>query len=403
MRWTKDDLGTLREFYRRELVENILTFWLRHSKDVEAGGYQTCLNRDGSVYDHDKICMWHAGRMIWTFSHVYNELAPHAEWIEFARWGVEFLLRCGFAPDGSLYYALTREGRPLQGPRDVYNDLSTVCGLSEFARATGDESLYRRARDIFLRVWELLQSPGRAFQPYIVETRPVRLHGHAMIPLNVLQELRRFRPEPEYDEMIDHCLGTLRKYHLRTDQHAVFEMVLWDGGPVPGSRGRWICPGHMIECGTFVIHEGEYRKDEALVRLGVDLIAWGFTWGWDTEFGGIYNDVDAEGLPEPTVDSFYHDAKLWWSHAEALYGLLLAYHHTGDEKFLSAYSDVHAHSFTRFADPEHGEWFTYLDRRGTRGNRSGETKGTAKKNVFHVGRNFVWCYRLLDRMTPESQ
>ncbi len=66
------EIHALRDFYYRELTENILPFWMNHARDAEAGGYHTCLNRDGSVYDYDKVCMWHAGRIIWTYAHMYN-------------------------------------------------------------------------------------------------------------------------------------------------------------------------------------------------------------------------------------------------------------------------------------------------------------------------------------------
>lgn len=396
-----ESLKALRDFYKRELVENILPFWLKHARDRQCGGYHTCLTRDGSVYEYDKVCMWHAGRIVWTYSYLYNELEQNAEWLEMAQCGVDFVQQHGFAPDGSLYYALTRRGRPLEPPRDIFNDLSTAVGFTEFARATENEALYQQARDIFLRTWKRTQTPGQAFQPFIASTRPARLHGHSLIALGTLQELRRFRPEPDYEIMIDECIHLILDLHMKPEQRALFEWVQWNGDVIPGSRGRWICPGHMIEAGIFIIHEGRHRGDDRLLEAGVNLIDWGFQWGWDKAFGGITNDVDSAGLPEPTNDIFKHDAKLWWSHAEALYGLLLAHSITDDSRFLRAYRDTHEYSFTRFADPEHGEWFAYLDRRG---NAIGHAKGSFRKSTLHIARNFYWCYRLLENMcaSPSS-
>ena len=385
-------LAGLRDFYKRELTDNILPFWLKHARDEECGGYHTCLNRDGTVYDYDKLCMWHAGRIIWTYSFLYNELEREAAWLEMARWGVEFVQRYGFAPDGSMYYALTRDGRPLEPAQDVFTELSTVIGFSEFARATSEETLYAQARDIFLEVWEKVNTPGGAFQPFDATTRPVRLHGHSMITLGVLQELRRYREGPSYEVMIDECIRNITELHMKREKGALLELVDWDGGEIPGSKGRWINPGHMIEGGTFIIHEGQRRDDHDLVETGIALIKWGFEWGWDNEFGGIFNDVDSEGLPVPTAEAFLYDSKLWWQHVEALYGLLLAYVTTRDEKFLQAYKQTHDYSFEKFADRDCGEWFALLDRRG---NRINSAKGTARKSPFHLARNFYLCYKLL--------
>lgn len=119
--------------------------------------------------------------------------------------------------------------------------------------------------------------------------------------------------------------------------------------------------------------------------------------GWDTEFGGIFNDIDAEGKPLWGVDLLLADSKLWWQHAEALYGLLLAYVETGEEWFWQAYEKVHAYSFEKFADPEHGEWFAYLDRTGRLIN---EAKGSNRKCCYHVGRNFLWSAKIARHLKP---
>lgn len=390
-----DYLGGLKTFYEEALLDDILPFWLKHARDRECGGYHTCLDRDGSVYDYDKLCMWTTGRIIWTYSFLYNEFRREPEWLDMAEWGVDFVQKYGFAPDGTMYYALTRDGRPLEGARDIFAELSTVVGLSEFARAAQRVDLYEQAEALLLRVWDGLREPGRALQPFDPAARPVRLHGHSMITLNVIQELRRYRDEPIYGEMIDRCLDDIIKLHMKPDKRAVLELVGWDGAEIPGSKGRWINPGHMIEAGTFIIHEGQHRGDDSLVRIGIDLIDWGFEWGWDREFGGIFNDVDCEGLPEPTADALRYDSKLWWQHAEALYATLLAYSLTRDDRFLQAYQLTHDYSFSKFADPEYGEWLAALDRRG---NVVVGAKGTSRKCPFHIARNFYLCYELLRRI-----
>ena len=387
----------LAEFYRRQLLDDCLPFWLEHGRDRECGGFQTCLNRDGSAYDLDKLCMWCHGRMIWTFSFLYNELEPNPEWLDMARAGVAFVQAHGFAPDRGMYYALTRDGRPLMPAQDIYVELFTASGFSEFARATADEALYERARTILFRVWDKLQAPGQAFQPFLAATRPVRVHGHSMITLNVIQELRRFRQDPAYDDMIDQCVRNMLDLHLRPDRHALLEVVTWDGEDIPGSMGRWINPGHMMEGGIFLIHEGRRRQGAHLVQAGVDLIDWGFERGWDPAFGGIFNDVDLEDLPVPTAQALLSETKLWWQHTEALYALLLAHAVTRDARFMDAYDKVHDYSCQHFADPEHGEWFGLLDRRG---NRINDAKGSARKSPFHLARNCYYSYRLAQGTAP---
>ncbi len=47
------DFKQTAHLYKDELLNNILPFWLEKSQDKELGGYYTCLDREGNVYDTD--------------------------------------------------------------------------------------------------------------------------------------------------------------------------------------------------------------------------------------------------------------------------------------------------------------------------------------------------------------
>ena len=49
------DFKKLANQYRDELLDNVLPFWLEHSQDIEFGGYFSCLDREGKVFDTDKF------------------------------------------------------------------------------------------------------------------------------------------------------------------------------------------------------------------------------------------------------------------------------------------------------------------------------------------------------------
>lgn len=61
------DFKQLAQRYKHELLDKVVPFWLEKSQDKEFGGYFTCLNRDGSVFDTDKF-VWLQGREVWMFS-----------------------------------------------------------------------------------------------------------------------------------------------------------------------------------------------------------------------------------------------------------------------------------------------------------------------------------------------
>ena len=49
------DFKRLAEQYKSELLDKVIPFWLNKSQDKEFGGFFTCLERDGSVFDTDKF------------------------------------------------------------------------------------------------------------------------------------------------------------------------------------------------------------------------------------------------------------------------------------------------------------------------------------------------------------
>jgi len=74
------------------------------STKKECGGYFSCLDRDGSVYDTDKF-IWLQGREVWLFSMLCNKVENRPEWLKCARQGGEFLRKYGH--DGNYdWYAL---------------------------------------------------------------------------------------------------------------------------------------------------------------------------------------------------------------------------------------------------------------------------------------------------------
>ena len=60
------DFKKLANQYKDELLDNVLPFWLENSQDHEYGGYFTCLDREGRVFDTDKF-IWLQGREVWMF------------------------------------------------------------------------------------------------------------------------------------------------------------------------------------------------------------------------------------------------------------------------------------------------------------------------------------------------
>ena len=134
--------------YRAELLENILPFWLQYSRDSQNGGYFTCLNRDGSVYDTDKF-MWLQGREVWCFSSMYNLVERKAEWLDMALHGAGFMQKHGRDKEGNWYFSLTADGRPLVQPYNIFSDCFATMAFASLDKAIPSDLHKQIAVDTF--------------------------------------------------------------------------------------------------------------------------------------------------------------------------------------------------------------------------------------------------------------
>ena len=82
-----------------ELTGNIIPFWEKYSIDRESGGFLTCLERNGEVYDTMKQ-MWMQWREVYMFAALYNSRFRQEQYLKYAEDGFEFLCRHGRRADG---------------------------------------------------------------------------------------------------------------------------------------------------------------------------------------------------------------------------------------------------------------------------------------------------------------
>src|SRR5664279_3157680 len=112
-------LNELANRCQRELTESIMPFWMEHSVDRPNGGFWTCLERDGTIFDTRKY-VWMNGRQVWMLSRLYRTFDQRAEWLEAARLGAEFLRRHVFDEQQRCWFSLTASGQPAGYQRKPY-------------------------------------------------------------------------------------------------------------------------------------------------------------------------------------------------------------------------------------------------------------------------------------------
>ncbi|MBX2953032.1 MAG: AGE family epimerase/isomerase [Leadbetterella sp.] len=390
----KEYLESLRDFYKKQLLEDTVPFWFTRSYDHEYGGYLLMRDRDGSLLDTDKA-VWIQGRACWLLSTLYNTVEKRPEWLEGARLGYEFLRDKCFNREGKMYFHVDRAGNPLRMRRYFFSETFMVIACAAYAKASGDPEAEETARRLFGVCMEYA-SGIRIMEPKFEETRPSKGIGIPMIMINTAQQLRETLGDPRCDEAISGWIREIEHDFVKDDIRCVMEQVAPDGSILDHIDGRTLNPGHAIEGAWFILHEALYRnRDPQGIALGCRMLDYMWERGWDTEYGGILYFRDVYHKP---VQEYWQDMKFWWPQNETIIATLLAYLATGEEKYREMHRRIHEYAYGHFHDKEQGEWFGYLHRDG----RIAQTaKGNLFKGPFHLPRQEWYCWNILNRFLEE--
>ena len=385
----------LAALYRNALLNDVVPFWERYSLDREYGGYFTCIDRDGTVYDTDKF-MWLQARQVWLFSMLYNRLDRRDAWLDIAATGASFLRRHGMDHDGAWYFSLTRDGQPLIQPYNIFSDCFSAMAFSQYALAADDEEARNIAQKTYFNILERKDNPKGIYTKTHPGTRPMIGLALPMILANLSLELEWMLDAETLNRSLDMCVDEVFLKFLDNEQQILFEAVTPDGERIDCYEGRTINPGHGIEAMWFLMDIAERRNRPDIIERAISVVLHTLDFGWDQESGGIFYFLDAQGKPPLQLE---WDQKLWWVHLEALVALTMGYRLTGRQDCMAWYERVHEYAWNRFPDPEYGEWYGYLNRRGE---VSLTLKGGKWKGCFHVPRAMYLCMREFEKLSGEK-
>lgn len=379
--------------YRSALLDDVIPFWMNNSPDREYGGFFTCLDRKGDVYDTDKF-VWLQGREVWMFSHLYNNVEKRPEWLDMALSGAGFLEKHGRDAEGNFYFSLNREGKPLIQPYNIFSDCFAVMAFGELFKATGNERYADIALKTFRNIMARSDNPKGRWVKNYPGTRPLKGFSLPMILSNLSGIISHLLDKETVERITDDCIHEVMEVFYSTEHGVILENVAPDGSFSDSFEGRLLNPGHAIEAMWFMMDLAARSGDRRLAYKATEITLATLAKGWDEKFGGIYYFLDVKGYPPQQLE---WDQKLWWVHIETLISLAKGYSLTGDRRCLDWFERIDAYTWSHFPDPEYGEWFGYLDRRGE---VILPLKGGKWKGCFHVPRGLLQVWKTLDAVEP---
>ena len=380
--------------YHTELYDSVLPFWLNNSIDKEYGGYFTCLDREGKVFDTDKF-MWLQGREVWMFSMLYNNVEKRQEWLDAAIHGAEFMKKYGH--DGNLdwYFSVTREGQPIVDPYNIFSYTFATMAFGQLAIATGSKEYADIAKKTFDKVLARVDNPKAKWNKMHPGTRPMKNFALPLILCNLALEIEPLI-EPDFlAKAIENSINTTLEFIRPELGGLVVENIGLDGKLVDCMDGRHMNPGHSIESMWFLMDLGKRLGRPELIEQAKNTAITMVEYGWDKKYDGIFYFMDLKGAPTQELE---WDQKLWWVHIETMISMIKGYALTGDKRCLEWFKRVHDYAWGHFRDKEFPEWFGYLDRRG---DVLLPLKGGKWKGCFHVPRGLYQVHKTLEYIANE--
>ncbi|MCT4647124.1 MAG: AGE family epimerase/isomerase [Carboxylicivirga sp.] len=388
------DFSALAAQYKTELLNNVIPFWERFSLDKEQGGYFTCLNRDGEIFDKDKF-IWLQARQVWLFSMLYNKVEKKEQWLNIAQHGADFLRKHGHDGNFNWYFSVDQSGAPLVQPYNIFSNTFAAMAFGQLSIATGNGDQAEIAKKTFEQVIQRKDNPKGIYNKLYPGTRNLKNFALPMILCNLSLEIESLLPEELVSETIETAINEVMDVFYSEEHKLILENVTSDGAFSDTFDGRLLNPGHAIEAMWFIMDLGLRLDRPELINKAVDITLDTLEYGWDKQHGGIFYFMDIKGYPPQQLE---WDQKLWWVHLETLISLLKGYQLTGNEKCLEWFKKVHEYTWSHFKDQEHGEWYGYL-------NRQGEVllplKGGKWKGCFHVPRGLYQCWQTLEEIAKK--
>lgn len=358
-----ETINTLRKEVTEELEGNILPFWMNKMTDRERGGfYGRISGEDVLMPDEPKGAILNA-RILWTFSAAYR-LLKKPEYLATATRAKRYLLDFFYDKQfGGIYWSVDCEGNPLDTKKQIYALGFAIYGLSEYARATGDEE----ALEYAIRLFEVIEKYSfdaekngyvealtRDWQPIADmrlsdkdenEKKTMNTHLHILEPYaNLYRVWKDGRLKTQLKNLIELFVTKIldtQTYHLN-----LFFEDDWT------NKYHLISYGHDIEA-SWLIHEAALVLGDETVLKQIEPIIVRIARAADE---GL--NADGSMTYERFSDKGETDRELhWWVQAENVVGHLNLYQHFGDEEALSTALRCWQFIKDKLIDRENGEWY----------------------------------------------
>ena len=412
---------------RKELVENILPFWME-KMCTPSGGFLGRISGDGQPDATAPVGGIMTARVLWTFASAYRVLQAEGScspeilqgYMDMALRAKRLIIDRFYDKEyGGTFWSLDADLSPADTKKQIYAIAFAIYGLAELHRACGDSEALEYAVKLFHSIEEhsfdsvqdgYFEAFTRDWKPIedmrlsdkdANESKTMNTHLHV---LEAYTCLFRVWKDPLLKARLRGLILVFEKYILGTDGHLkLFFDDSWNCGYDIVSYGHDIEASWLLHEAALVLGEADVlARVEALVPKIVKAASEGFT----PEGGMIYEKCGG-GAYERCGDGCYNgpectDAEVdadrhWWVQAESVVGYFNLWEHFGQPDGLENAIMCWEFIKNNIIDKDGGEWFWSLRADGSV-NREDDKAGFWKC-PYHNGR---MCMEIMERIAQHT-
>lgn len=347
------------EGFKKELTNNILSFWINKMQDDECGGFYGCIDGKNELHKTANRGVVLNARILWTFSAAYRILKEE-QYLKIAHRAYHYLVNYFIDKQyGGVYWELDYKGQVVNSKKQTYAQGFALYGFSEYYRVTKDEGALEHAKTLFHLIEKYKDHQyGGYYEAFTQDWQPIEdmrlsdkdanekksmnTHLHILEPYtNLLRIWKDEKLKQAQQKLIGVFIEKIvnrKNYHL----HLFFEED-WR------VKSTAISYGHDIEA-SWLLYEAvevlaEPKLQEQVKQLSLQ-IADAATKGCLADGSMVYEKEGAD------VDAERH----WWVQAEAVVGFMYAYKNSEKESYLVQASQTWKYIQREIIDNENGEW-----------------------------------------------
>lgn len=311
------------------LEDKFFPFWLEYGVD-EIGGFQERLKTTLKPHrEENKKRVLVQFRQCFVFAMAF-ELTGKEDYLRNSHRGLEFALTHYWDEEKSGFiHARDVELEVLSANRNLYDHAFALFSMAHYYKVTKSEDIL----EWIGKTHNFIQAKFKktvGYSEYLDENnceipseREQNPHMHLLEAYLALYEVLE---NEEYLNCAKELLDLFTN-KMVDEKGGVVEFFTEDFEKYDPVKGNIIEPGHCFEW-AWLLGEYERLSGNTEYRDTMEKVySFGYDFGWDTEFGGIYNEVNRDGEATKT-------AKRIWPETEALKAHLCLYRIKQDEKYL---------------------------------------------------------------------